>query len=779
MSAGLSSRTQRIAFLGDYLPRLCGLATFTHDLCESVAEVLPGSDCYVVAVNDREEGYGYTSRVRFQIDEQNRNSYDRGADFLNFNGADLLCVQHEFGIYGGPAGSHLMNLLRRSRIPVVTTLHTILSQPDNDQREVMEELLSRSSRLVVMARRGVDILRDTYGVAQEKIDLIPHGIPNLEFGDSAPFKEKLGFGGHSLLLTFGLIGPGKGIEYVIEALPAIVAAHPDVLYVILGATHPHLMERDGERYRTDLERLAQDRGVAGHVVFDNRFVSQEILKDFIAATDIYITPYLNEAQITSGTLSYVFGSGKAVVSTPYWHALELLGDGKGCLVPFRDPGAIAAEVHALLDDPGRMETIRRNAHAIGRAMVWPAVAERYIETFRRARVDRRSPDRRPRLPERRSEPPCPMGGWCHGDAGIGFPRLRLDHLIRMSDTTGILQHATYTVPNFHEGYCVDDNARAYILCNLLGELDGDPGRDTPPGDLHSLATGYLAFLTAAFNPVRKRFRNFMSHGREWLEEEGSEDSHGRSLWATGTGAARARDPAHARLSTDLFRKGLGVVEGFMSPRAWSLTLLGIHEFMRRFPGDGAAQAMREDLTERLLGLWTSSSSEEWPWPEEILAYDNARLCQALILSGRNMPRSEALEVGLRSLRWLASIQKSDGGHFRPVGSNGFYRRGSTRAGFDQQPLEAQAMVSASLEAFRATADRAWLYEARRSFEWFLGRNDLGLPLYDAMSGGCSDGLHEDRVSENQGAESTLAFHIALAEMRGATHPLTGTVLFTP
>lgn len=775
MSAGLPPRPERIAFLGDYLPRLCGLATFTHDLCESVASACPSSECYVVAVNDRAEGYGYTSRVRFEIDEQDRDSYGRGGDFLNVQDADLLCIQHEFGIYGGPAGSHLLKLLRQSRIPVVTTLHTILTEPDDDQRKVMEEIISRSSRLVVMARKGVEILQETYGVSLEKIDLIPHGIPDLEFTDPEPFKEKLGLGGHPVLLTFGLIGPGKGIEHVIEALPGIVARHPDVLYVILGATHPHLVEREGERYRSGLESLARERGVENHVRFENRFVSQEDLKDFIEATDIYITPYLNEAQITSGTLSYVFGSGKAVVSTPYWHARELLEGGNGSLVPFRDPAAISEEVGRLLDDPLRMKRIRGNAYRAGREMIWPAVAERYMESFRRARSERRIRPRGPQIEERRSAPESVPGGWVSEAPSYPIPQPRYDHLVRMSDGTGIFQHAIYTVPNFHEGYCVDDNSRAYILCNLLAES----GEEPPHPDLHRLATGYLAFLNAAFNPLKGRFRNFMNHSRQWLEEEGSEDSHGRSLWGAGTGASRSRDAAHSRLSAEIFRKGLGAVERFTSPRAWSLTLLGIHEYMRRFPEDEASRRMRETLTGRLLDLWASASSHEWPWPEEILAYDNARLCQALILSGRNMPHSGALEIGLHSLRWLASIQKSNGGHFRPVGSNGFYRRDSARADFDQQPLEAQAMVSASLEAFRATADPDWLEEARRAFEWFLGRNDLSLPLYDVMTGGCSDGLHADRVSENQGAESTLAFHIALAEMRGATHPLTGATLFAP
>jgi len=399
---------ERIAFVGNYPPRRCGLATFTQDLCESVASASPGSDCSIVAVNDRREGYNYPPCVRFEIDEQIHDSYGLGGDFLNFQEANLLCIQHEFGIFGGAAGNHILQLLRRSRIPIVTTLHTILDRPDDAQRAVMEELIARSSRLVVMAGKGVEILGRVYGVPEEKIDLIPHGIPDLEPGDPKALRAKLGLGSGPLLMTYGLIGPGKGIEHVIEALPAIVASHPDLRYLVLGATHPHLLERDGELYRRSLESMAHDRGVPRHVLFENRFVSREELGEFIAATDIYITPYLNEAQITSGTLSHVFGSGKAVISTPYWHARELLGDGRGSLVPFRDPAAIAREVLGLLGDPARMAMISRNARATGRAMLWPAVAKRYLETFRKARIDRRIHPGDPVLPK--------------GAAGFSAPR---------------------------------------------------------------------------------------------------------------------------------------------------------------------------------------------------------------------------------------------------------------------------------------------------------------------------------------------------------------------
>jgi glycosyltransferase involved in cell wall biosynthesis len=744
---------ERIAFLGGFLPRLCGIATFTHDLCEAVAGAAPGADCFAGAVNDRQEGYAYPPRVRFELDQKDQDSYRRAADFLNFSNAGVLCLQHEFGIYGGSAGSHVLALLKEVRMPVVTTLHTILREPNAEQRRVMEELILRSDRLVVMARRGQEILEETYGVTADKVDLIPHGIPDMPFMDSSFYKAQFGVEGRQVLLTFGLLGPGKGLEYVIEALPEIVKRHPQAVYLVLGATHPHLVAREGESYRLGLERLAEDRGVKEHVIFFNRFVSLEDLKDFIGATDIYLTPYLNEAQITSGTLAYVFGAGKAVVSTPYWHAQELLADGRGILVPFRDPHAIAQGVCAFLDDPELMRKTREQAYQMGREWIWPATGQRYLDAFKRARK------------ERRVVPRSAFAQWTLASRPYDLPPLRLDHIMRMSDGTGILQHALFNVPNFLEGYCTDDNARAFILCTLLDELGGQP----PSEGLDRLATSYLAFLCAALNPHTGRFRNFMNHGRQWLEDSGSEDSHARAVWALGTGAGRSRNEGHRRLCLQMFERGLAAIEGFSSPRAWSFALLGIHEVLAQTPAHAVAKALRETLTLRLVGLWEACATDTWPWFEPSATYDNARLCQALILNGQELPHSGALAIGLKALGWLVSVQKAPAGHFRPIGNQGFYERDGAHADFDQQPLEAQAMVSACLEARSATQDPAWSREAKRAFEWFLGRNDLGLPVYDSGSGGCGDGLHPDRVSENQGAESTLAFHLARAEMSFAQH----------
>jgi len=742
---------KQIAFLGDHLPRQCGIATFTSDICDAIATEFPECQCIVGAVNDRPEGYDYPDRIRFEIDEKELDSYRRAADFLNINNVEIVLVQHEFGIYGGPAGNHLLALLRDVHMPVVTALHTVLREPNPDQQALMRQLDELSSRFIVMAERGKGFLQEIYGIAPEKVDVIPHGIPDMPFIDPSFNKDQFGVEGKTVLLTFGLLSSNKGIEHVIEALPSILQQHPNVVYIILGATHPNVIAREGESYRLRLERLAEDRGVASHVIFYNRFVTLDELKEFIGAADIYITPYLNESQITSGTLAYTFGAGKAVISTPYWHAKELLADDRGILVPFADPSAIADGVKRFLSDPVLMTATRKKAWKLGREMIWPVVAKQHMVSFERARA---SLSVRPRQA---------FAARTLDNRPYELPPLKLDHLLRMTDNTGIFQHAIFNVPNFAEGYCTDDNARAFILTLLLEETTSLAAQR----QFEHLASTYLAFLWDAFDQETCRFRNFMSHQRRWLERAGSEDSHARALWAAGTALGRSKDEGHRNLCALLFQRGLPTVETFTSPRAWAFALLAIHEYLRAFSGDRNANQVREILTNRLVDLFHRNSSKDWMWFEPVATYDNARLSQAVILTGYWTSRGDVVEIGLRSLRWLVEQQKADGDHFAPIGSNGFWTRGNECARFDQQPLEAYAMIAACVEAYSLTGDSIWQRAARRCFEWFLGRNDLGESLYDSSTGGCRDALHSDRVNQNQGAESSLAFHLALAEMTRA------------
>jgi glycosyltransferase involved in cell wall biosynthesis len=747
------SKIRKIAFVGDYLPRKCGIATFTSDLLAAVAATHPQSQCFSVSVNDIPGGYDYPQVVRFEIEEQDLSSYLRAADFLNISDVDIVCLQHEFGIFGGRAGGHILAFLRELRMPVVTTLHTILREPKADQRRVIHELVALSTRLVVMADRGRRMLQEIYQAPPAKIDLIPHGIPDVGFVDPTDFKDQFGVEGKVVLLTFGLLSPNKGIEYVLNALPDILAKFPDVVYIVLGATHPNELREHGEAYRLSLEILAKKNKLEKNVIFYNRFVELENLKEFIGAADFYITPYLNEAQISSGTLAYTFGAGKVVISTPYWHAAELLAEGHGVLVPFGDAQAIAREVIGLLRDDTRRHSIRKNAYKLGREMVWSNVARLYMRSFELSQIEGAARSRKSLATKTLDQKPREL------------PELKLSHLSRMTDSTGIFQHAILTVPNFSEGYCTDDNARAFILAVLLSELGEEPER------VRTLATTYAAFLHHAFDLRVKRFHNHMSFDRRWLDEQGSEDCQGRALWALGVGVGRSPYRSFQIMAGQLFALALPALTELTSPRAWAFGLIGIHEYLRRLSGDSLVNQTRETLTFRLMELFERTAQPDWRWFQEDLTYDNAKLPHALILSGRATGQPAVLERGLQALRWLTELQISEKGHFRSIGTNGFYRRGGMRANFDQQPIEAQAMVSACLEAYRATSDLWWYEQAQRAFDWFIGWNDLGLELCSPKTGGCRDGLHVDRVNRNQGAESTLAFLLSLAEMRLAQNML--------
>ena len=736
---------QKIAFIGTHLPRHCGIATFTADLSRSVAAAIPAAECLVIAVTDPGKTYNYPDVVRFQIEEGEIAAYRRAAQFINVNSTDVVCLQHEYGIFGGKAGSHVLTLLGELRVPLVTTLHTILTTPTPEQRQILDEVIARSERLVVMSAHGATTLQQVHGVAPEVIDIVPHGIPLATPGSRG--KQRLGFEGRHVLLTFGLLSPDKGIEYVIDALPAILARHPSTVFVVVGATHPHVKERHGEAYRLSLATRARSLGVEASVVFHDRFVSDGELAEFLGAADIYVTPYLNMEQSTSGTLTRAVAAGRAVISTPYFHARELLGDDRGVLVPVRDAAAIASAVDGLLSDETRRLRLGKAAAERGLQMAWPVVADLYLKSFSVARLGERQGR------STWSSTPTPE-----------LPELNLEHLQALTDETGILQHARFAVPRYAEGYCLDDNARALMLMAMAEDSER-----LEPKLSRKLAARYLAFVAYAFDAASSRFRNFMSYSRQWSEDFGSDDSHGHAIWALGTTVGRASDPGSTSLGGELFQAALPALVGFQSPRAWAYGLLGIDEYLHAFAGDNGVEAVRKELVDRLVALFRRSSTPDWPWFENALTYSNPRLCQALIVSGSAMGSSEVAQIGLESLAWLAELQVSPARAFAPIGSNGFYERGGLKAEFDQQPVEATAMVSASLAALRVSRKPVWAEHACRAFDWFLGRNHLDEVVYDSTTGGCRDGLHADRANQNQGAESTLSFLLALVEMRSSDY----------
>ena len=737
---------KRVAFVGNYLPRRCGIATFTTDLCEAVST---GASCLAVPVNDRPEGYDYPSPVQFTIDQNDLASYHRAAQYININNVNTVSLQHEYGIYGGPAGSHVLALLEQLRTPVVTTLHTVQRDPKPVYKHVLEQLAALSDRVVVMSRHGEQFLQDIYQVPADKIDFIPHGIPDFPFVDPNFYKDKFAVEGKRVLISFGLLSQFKGLEYVVQALPEINRHVSDVVFLIVGATHPALLQEEGEAYRLSLQRLARDLGVEEQVIFHNRFVESQELVEFIGAADVYITPYLNEDQITSGTLAWAVGAGKAVISTPYWYAQELLADQHGLLVPFKDHEAIAEAAVRLLGNEAEYHAMRKRAYLSGRNMTWANVGHQYLESFNRARA------------QRTAQPRAAVTLMSRKRSQEELPHVRLRHLQRLTDDTGVLRRAQFNVPDYDQGYTTDDNARALILAVRLEELG-----EMEDTQIEDLVIRYLSFLSHAFNADTGRFRNLLAYEQRcWLDEAGSEDSHGRALWALGEVAGRSEYAGAQELAGQLFSKALPAALRLRSPRAWTYALLGLQEYLRWFTGDRAAREARKKLADQLIDLYRKNRSDDWPWFEDRLTYSNARLPHALLITGETLSGSEMTSIALESLAWLAQLQRADASHFLPIGSRGFYVRGGERARFDQQPVEAHATVSACLSAFRITGQTTWYQEAERAFEWFLGRNDLGLPLVDPRTGACHDGLLPGRVNVNQGAESTLSYLMSLAEMR--------------
>ncbi len=758
MSAGRArlqakpSLPTRIAVIGNYLPRQCGIATFTTDLCAAISAEYGTARLLALPVNDTEEGYDYPSRVRWSLAQDNLTSYEEAAEFLNFNNIDMVCLQHEYGIFGGPAGSHILHLLRRLKMPLVTTLHTVLREPDVEQLRVMGEIAELSDRLVVMSQLSSQFLQEIFKVPGSKIDMVPHGVPDLPFLDPNFFKDRFGVEGKAVLLTFGLLSPNKGVENVIQALPQILAKHKNVVYMVAGATHPHILRREGDKYRASLQALAKEMGVAEQVIFHDRFVSPEEMAEFVGAADIYITPYRHEAQVVSGSLAYALGAGKAIISTPYWHAIELLDDRRGALVPFQNPVAIAQKTIELLDTPAIRHAMRKRAYMFAREMVWKRVAQGYMGSFARVRSDRLETPR-VQFSARSTEKSLDQ-----------LPELNLSHVNALTDDTGILQHAIFTIPNRAEGYTTDDNARALIFIMLLEQMGMDMGKGESANP--DWPFRYLAFLEHAFNPEKKRFRNFLGYDHRWKEDQGSEDSHGRALWALGTVLARSTNHGLRGAAGRLFEFSLPTVVEFHSPRACAYSILGIQEYLHSYPGDRDAQRVQFALARRLLDMYESIQRSDWKWFENVVAYANARLSQAMLLVGSACADQCMLSAGLDSLNWLMETQRCQtNGHFVPIGSQGFYHQDGAQARFDQQPIEAAGAVSACIEAYRVTGDNRWRSEAWTAFNWFLGDNDLQLPLYDSITGGCRDGLHPDRANENQGAESTLSFLMASLEMR--------------
>lgn len=737
-----SSPLNTVALVGSYVPRLCGIATFTKDLRDAIALEIGEGATTVLALDDIPGGYAYPPEVRLQVAQHRQADYTMAAELLNINRFDVALIQHEYGLFGGHDGSHLLDLVHQLRMPVISTLHTVLAEPSTGQMAVMKELVNESDRVVVMSQLAVKMMQEIYGAPREKVALIPHGIPDMPFVDPHFYSDQFGTEGRRVMLTFGLLSPGKGIEVAIRAMPKIIEKHPEVIYIVLGATHPHLVRAQGNAYRNSLERLVEELHLENHVRFHNRFVTLGELRSYLGVADFYISPYPNKAQITSGTLSYALGAGKVVISTPYWHAEELLAEGRGRFFPFGDSDALANTVLELLDNESERHAMRKRAYLHTRSMVWPQIGRDYLRLSEQVLRSRR-----------RSPRPITLSRIEAIDLAT-LPDLSLTHLRRMTDDTGMFQHACCATPDRDHGYCTDDNARAL----LAGLMYYDQTRDD---DILPLIDTYLSFVNHAFNRSTRRFRNFMSYDRRWLEETGSDDGHGRAIWGLGTAAMLSPNDAILSLATRLFHDAMEPVEQFGSPRTWAFVLIGINNYLHRFPGDTHCRRARKVLGDKLFNLFKQHGTPEWPWCEDIVTYDNAKLPHAMLLAGQWIPDEAMMQQGFTSLEWLVKLQTVANGKISLIGNHGWLHRSGKRARFDQQPVEAMALVEACAAAYRISGEEKWFDYARSILAWFTGNNETHSDLFDPQTGGCRDGLHTDGPNLNQGAESTLAWLVAL------------------
>jgi glycosyltransferase involved in cell wall biosynthesis len=726
----------KIAIIGNYPPRKCGIATFTKDLNDGLKQ--NGITTAVIAMNDGLNRYNYPDDVAFEIEQNVMASYIRAAEYLNSNNFDAVIVQHEFGIFGGKDGIHIIQLLKRLRIPVVTTLHTVLDNPTENQRKVINELSLYSQRLVSISRKGIELLQSVYGIPQSKCVHIHHGVHQYITKDVQDLRKKLGVEHKKVLLTFGLLSRNKSIEVVINALPEVIRKHPDVVYIVLGATHPHVLKQEGEDYRLNLIRLVNKLNLENNVIFINRFVTNDELFSFLELCDIYLIPYLGEKQISSGTLIYTMGAARPIISTPFWYAKEMLADERGVLFDFKNSVQLAEKINDLLDNEEKRKTIALNAFNLARQCYWPKIAKQYHNLVAQI-IDEEK--------VQALSKPAPVI-----ESKFVLPPIKLDHLHMLTDHTGILQHARFNVPDRNHGYCTDDNARALLLSvmlqNEVQEVD----------EVNRLTCIYLSFIDYAYNPERRKFRNFMNYERQWLDREGSEDSIGRTAWALGYTAAYTNVCNFHYHSSYLFEKVLGQIDSLTHPRALSYAILGLTHHTNVHEEPAVIKKLVQS-TKRLYAFFDQTIHNEWIWFDDKVSYANNRIPHALIFAGICLQDEQIIERGLKILDWLIDKQFING-IFSPVGNKGWLNP-EGKAAFDQQPLEANGMIDACLAAEEYVRDGTYADQALKAFYWFTGENDCGQPLYDFATGGCRDGLHAGGVNLNQGAESTISWLMSL------------------
>src|ERR1700712_2787531 len=733
----------KIAYISTYPPRECGIATFNQNLMRALSANYPERGTllqggFVVALNDSEniQEYEYPEEVKYIIRQDHQKDYIRAANYINTSNADVCIMEHEFGIYGGESGIYILPLIHRLEKPLISILHTILKEPSYVQRIIIREIAEQSAKIIVMSQRAVEFLTKIYDIPVEKIQIIEHGVPDLDEPEDNPVKQLSAFKKNRVLLTFGLISRNKGLETVVKALPAIVAKHPDVMYVVLGNTHPGVIKNSGEEYRDHLKSLATKLGVSNHLTFINKFVSEEELINYLTAAEVYVTPYHNEAQITSGTLSYAVGAGAAVVSTPYWHATELLADNRGRLFDFKDSEALACIVNELLEHDDVLKGLKENAYEYGLHLRWPNTGAEYIKVAQNACLTHDFSDKI--LKNSIVDPEI-------------MPKFNLAHVLRLTDDTGIVQHAKYGIPNLKEGYCLDDNARALIMALMAYQRS----KSKEAFELLPVYLSYIHYMQTEDG----NFRNFLSFSRQYLDDVGSEDSFGRTIWSLGYLIGCAASNSYREFAIEIFQKSIPHFKSLQHLRGVANTVIGLSLYLQAFPTDEGLVGELTRLTQPLIDAYERNQSEDWQWFEEKMTYDNAILPLALLHSSEITGNEKAKQVALKAMEFLDKLTLSNG-YLSPVGNDGWYYRGGTFPTYDQQAIETMAMVLMHFQAYKIFREPRYIEKMFLSYRWFLGENTLRAPLYDHETKGCCDGLLPTGINRNQGAESTLAYLIS-------------------
>ncbi len=729
----------KIANISTFLPRKCGIATFSNNLLNSIINNNDTKEvkisAYVVALNKNNDKHKYPDIVKHTIRQNHQLDYIKTAKFINYSQANLCILQHEYGIFGGECGTYILSLTRNLRIPLIVVFHTLLKEPTYTQKVIIQKLSSKASKVVVMNNLAFEFLNTIYGVPKRKIVKIEHGVPDFKFIDNRATKKKYNLEDKKVLLTFGLLNRNKGIETVLKSLVEVVKKHQDIVYIILGKTHPNVVKESGEEYRNYLHRLVQKYSLRQYVFFYDNFVSDEELFNYLSATDIYITPYLNKAQMTSGSLSYAAGAGAAVISTPYWHAEELLADGRGILFKFGDHQSLSKILIKILNNPNEMHALRKKAYDYGRTHIWPEIGKQYFKLISNIL---------------KSNEEIKVNE-AHIINPLAMPTFSLKHIKRLTYDTGIIQHALYNVPNLKKGYCIDDNSRALLMTLMAwNQLKDEEALELLPN--------YLSFINYMQND-NGTFRNFLSFSGEYLDEDGTEDSFGRTIWALGYLLRYSPNPGYLQLSFEMFSKALPNFMKLKEVRSIAYTISGLYHYLKHYPSDEKMIKLLKDLTNKIISRVDNGKDKEWVWFENKLTYSNGIVPLALFYSYKLLNDKKILKTATELLNFLEEIKfKND--YLSVIGNDGWFEKGKEPAHFAQQPINATAMVLLFNQAYKVTRNKDYLKKMYTSYLWFLGENEMGIPLYNFDTGGCSDGLESYGVNRNQGAESTLAYLIA-------------------